>query len=419
MKIGIQTSGTTGDIRPFIQLADGLSKAGNEVTLLISTIHRNDFSKYQKYYDFKIIDPVPEECYQCADILRDIPEYKPTFFSNMDAFTRQASGKLCVENEIVIGNQGAYYLQAHAEKRGIPYVTLSLNHSLIPTRFKPYIALGNDSLGEEANIGSWKEVETTINDTYAPYVNEFRETLGLPKINNLFREVTHSPSLDLIGVSKVLCEEQADWKDHRYVCGYFFWDEPGNLNHHENLPSDLIEFISGENQPIFFSLGSLTYFTPDLIKIINNAIRCASDLKRRIIVQTTWDTIPPGEILINKDVYPLPMGVDHRVILPLCAVMIHHGGTGTTHTALLCECPSIILEDGADMTMWGYLLNQLGVAPIPISATQVKYDILKDRLNSALSSPQMKERAIRLSKIMQSENPIAVAINAIHEKFAH
>lgn len=37
MRIGIQTWGSEGDVRPFIALADGLVHSGNKVTLVIST----------------------------------------------------------------------------------------------------------------------------------------------------------------------------------------------------------------------------------------------------------------------------------------------------------------------------------------------------------------------------------------------
>jgi sterol 3beta-glucosyltransferase len=44
MKIGIQTWGSEGDIRPFIALAGGLTSAGHEVTLAVSGVKKMDFS---------------------------------------------------------------------------------------------------------------------------------------------------------------------------------------------------------------------------------------------------------------------------------------------------------------------------------------------------------------------------------------
>jgi hypothetical protein len=44
MKIGIQTWGSHGDIRPFVALADGLQAAGHEVTLVVTCV---DSDRYQ------------------------------------------------------------------------------------------------------------------------------------------------------------------------------------------------------------------------------------------------------------------------------------------------------------------------------------------------------------------------------------
>ena len=38
MKIGIQTWGSEGDVRPFVALAGGLSEAGHEVTLAVTDV---------------------------------------------------------------------------------------------------------------------------------------------------------------------------------------------------------------------------------------------------------------------------------------------------------------------------------------------------------------------------------------------
>jgi hypothetical protein len=38
MRIGLQTWGSEGDIQPFVALADGLQKAGHEVTLVITSV---------------------------------------------------------------------------------------------------------------------------------------------------------------------------------------------------------------------------------------------------------------------------------------------------------------------------------------------------------------------------------------------
>jgi len=44
MKIGIQTWGSNGDVRPLLALADGLQKAGHQVTLVVSSIDNQSYA---------------------------------------------------------------------------------------------------------------------------------------------------------------------------------------------------------------------------------------------------------------------------------------------------------------------------------------------------------------------------------------
>ena len=45
MRIGIQTWGSDGDIRPFIALAGGLRAAGQDVTIAVTSVDNKDYSR--------------------------------------------------------------------------------------------------------------------------------------------------------------------------------------------------------------------------------------------------------------------------------------------------------------------------------------------------------------------------------------
>ncbi|MCL7422181.1 MAG: glycosyltransferase [Methylobacter sp.] len=44
MKIGIQTWGSNGDIRPLLALSEALQKAGHQVTLAVTSIDNNSYT---------------------------------------------------------------------------------------------------------------------------------------------------------------------------------------------------------------------------------------------------------------------------------------------------------------------------------------------------------------------------------------
>ena len=54
MKIGLQTWGSHGDIRPFVALAKGLQAAGHEVTLVITCVDSDRYTALQAAPPFEL-----------------------------------------------------------------------------------------------------------------------------------------------------------------------------------------------------------------------------------------------------------------------------------------------------------------------------------------------------------------------------
>ena len=50
MRIGLQTWGSEGDIRPFFALAEGLQKAGHNVTLVVTSAEDKDYTSLAEYF---------------------------------------------------------------------------------------------------------------------------------------------------------------------------------------------------------------------------------------------------------------------------------------------------------------------------------------------------------------------------------
>ena len=53
MRIGIQPWDTDGEIRPFIALAGGLSSAGHDVTIAVTSADNKDYSDLGEVLDFR------------------------------------------------------------------------------------------------------------------------------------------------------------------------------------------------------------------------------------------------------------------------------------------------------------------------------------------------------------------------------
>jgi hypothetical protein len=149
MNIGIQTWGSDGDILPFVALAGGLRSAGNQVTLVITSVDGKDYRSLGERLDVRV-KHVGGPAYDRKDFAALANEigYERNPLKQFDLIVKRmfepfvdemysASKALCEENGLLIGHVIHYPLQAAARKAGLPYVTVNLSPMGIPTGFRP------------------------------------------------------------------------------------------------------------------------------------------------------------------------------------------------------------------------------------------------------------------------------------------
>lgn len=133
MRIGIQTWGSHGDIRPLIALAGGLQSSGHEVSLFVTSVDGANYSESASALNIKlehIASPVlqtKEEYAQIATLvlneanpLTQIKKIITKVFLPVEQEMYRASEKLCQNNDIIIGHYFHYPIQTAAQKFGRP-----------------------------------------------------------------------------------------------------------------------------------------------------------------------------------------------------------------------------------------------------------------------------------------------------------
>jgi UDP:flavonoid glycosyltransferase YjiC (YdhE family) len=105
--------------------------------------------------------------------------------------------------------------------------------------------------------------------------------------------------------------------------------------------------------------------------------------------------------------------VDHRALFPRAAVVVHHGGAGTTHAACAAGVPSLVVPHVGDQPYWADRLHRLGVAPGPQPARELRADRLADAVLAAASDPAMRQKAQELAKRLDTEDGLGTSVTAI------
>ncbi|GAB0103692.1 glycosyltransferase [Nocardia sp. JMUB6875] len=120
-----------------------------------------------------------------------------------------------------------------------------------------------------------------------------------------------------------------------------------------DLVDELSEWLRVGPAPVYVGFGSMPITDP--VATESMVREAGRRLGRRVLLAGSMFRHRIGDGLAVVD------QVDHGVVLPLCAVAVHHGGAGTTAAALRAGVPSVICSVQADQPYWGRQIEALGL----------------------------------------------------------
>jgi vancomycin aglycone glucosyltransferase len=151
------------------------------------------------------------------------------------------------------------------------------------------------------------------------------------------------------------------------------------------LSPELTTFLDAGEPPVYFGFGSMPA-TQDLGQTM---IRSARELGRRAIVHRGWADLTPDDDGPDW----LSIGeVNHQALFPRVAVVVHHGGAGTTTAAAHAGTPQVVMPQMYDQPYWAERVRQLGIGTVCAAA---------DSLTTALSHAMTPDVATRAKGIAE------------------
>ena len=416
MKIGLQTWGSEGDIQPFTALAAGLVKAGHEVTLVVTDNMNRDYSNLSQRFGYQlrsVPNPIITSVEESERIWRELIELGNPIkqaehvmrygFDPVVEDMYSASVDLCSDNDVVVGHFFVYPLRIAAEKKGIPNATVNIVHNCIPSRY--ICPPGFPNLGQWSYSLGWKIVRRMVNSIFLPRVNSLRIREGLSSDNDVMTETWASKKLNLIAVSPHICNLSSDWEERHKVCG--FLNPPAGLINDE-LPVGLDDFLNSGTPPVYFTFGSMLFnsyqYLKDTFDIWTEAVKVAGC---RAIIQLPTDDL--SLFNTDKNIFKVTR-TPYKKVFPRCAMVVHHGGAGTTQSALLTGKPVIIVAHVSDQFFWGSEMERLGVAGKTLKRKGLSSKQLAGGIKNVLVHPEMALRAKAIGNEMAKEDGVRNAV---------
>ena len=167
-----------------------------------------------------------------------------------------------------------------------------------------------------------------------------------------------------------------------------------------DAPPDWLRAIPAETPLALITLGST--FTGDL-GFFSWAARAAARLDLIPVIAIGWHPLPPERKAELIAALPprarLLNWVDFNHILPRARLAIHHGGMGTTHTAVVHAVPQLIVPHAADQRVQARRVAQAKVG-LHLSAHDVRQGALFTGARAILADEKVRERARQLAAEM-------------------
>ncbi|HVF25332.1 MAG TPA: glycosyltransferase [Anaerolineales bacterium] len=402
MHITILALGSRGDVQPYATLGRGLKAAGHQVRFITFESFASLIAEHE--LDFHPIHGDAQALVASggADMLGLIR----SFGSLAEGYARDLSAPYLGETDLIVNQLplGLYGFDL-AEKHGIPMI-LAAVIPVVRTRAFPLMGLPKIPL-PGYNKFTYYLGEQMGWQMFRGVINRWRkQKLNLPPLplRGYFELLATHKIPILNGFSRYVVPRPADWNEHIHVTGYWFpEDKPWQP------PQDLQEFIEAGSPPIFIGFGSMPVKDPQkTTEIILEALKPSG---QRGILHMGWGGI--GNQNLPDYVFKINYA-PYEWLFPRMAMVIHHGGSGTTSFGLRAGIPSCIVPFVFDQFFWGKRIVELGVGPGPIPYKALTAERLRDAILAGNDS-LMRQRAFELGLKIQAENGLENGIQVIEQ----
>ncbi|MBN3833086.1 glycosyltransferase [Burkholderia sp. Ac-20344] len=404
MKLVIATYGTEGDTRPLAALGRALIDAGHDVRLLADAATLGAAAALgvpSAPLSGDIRRAIAPDG-TLADAVRGRGGFNDTSKAlaaianaNTAAWMREIADASEGCDAILVSGLASFVGLSAAEFRGVPAIGTGMIPITPTTAFaSPFLPPGK--LPRWLNRASHRFVNALLWQAFKRATNAARASVcGLPPRRHVW---TDHPML--YGVSPALLSGPADWPSQVLACGQWRIDADAWAP-----PPELSTFLEAGDPPVYIGFGSMAGF--DRAAMVDALVHALAG--RRALFYPGWSDIDASMLPAHVHV----IGESpHDRLFPRVSMAIHHGGSGTAHSAARAGIPSVVVPFAGDQFFWANRLERLGVADAPVAGRRVGAAALARAIAFA-ERGDTKARALELGARIAQEKGLKRAVSAI------
>lgn len=403
MRVLLAPVGTRGDVQPLVALAVALKARGHDPLLIASSA----FEPLATRWEVPFLAAGQDVRAWTERHAREIAHHPLRL---VRALNRMLDDEIGVQFTILLGAaRGADLLvgaglqfagPSVAERCGIPYRYVVYAPQTLESDAYPAPLVPLARLPRLLNRASWWLFRRVYNALFRGKLNRHRAQLGLAPCADVLRLVM--PQTPLLAADVELVPLPAGGWHRPAVTGSFL------LPDREPLPPELERFLDAGAPPIYFGLGSVT--DPDAAATAELVLRAARDAGRRLVLSSGWAgyqlSAPAADCALIGP-------VNHQRLFPRVAVVIHHGGAGTTAAAARAGVPQIVVPHLGDQFVHAHRMHLLGVAAAPFGRRRLSLERLRAALAAVLETPAVRSAAAALAQTLRRRDGARAAVELL------
>ena len=416
--IVLTTIGTLGDLHPFIALGLALQAKGFRPTLALAedqvakarSAGLDAVAILPSFETIRLNLGLSEEA-AVTLLMSDQRQFLEKILLPCVSQSARSLLSLATGAAAIISSPFVFAAPIIAEKTGIPLITAVLQPMAMLSPYDPP-ATPDFWMMKKAPVttvgAAWNTLVYTLMRQvlallYSRRIDAVRDEYDLPPAGAAhLLEPQRRSALVLGCYSKLLGPPPRDASTAVKIVGFPFFDSRGGGE--EPLHPALAEFLDRGAPPLVFTLG--TFAVRGAGGFYAEAEETARLLGRRAVL-LTGDS---SEVQIDGPIARCGY-VPHSLLFPHAAVIVHHGGIGTTGQAMRAGRPQLIVPHMGDQRDHAHRIEQLGLG-LSIKAKRFTAGSAAP-LIAQLLQPSFGERALAARAFVGNEDFPRDAVAAI------
>jgi rhamnosyltransferase subunit B len=249
----------------------------------------------------------------------------------------------------------------------------------------------------------WRTLAARFVDPVAlPGLNAARKRAGLGPVHSLLETIVSIPDLSIALFPDWFAPTQPDWPRPLARTGFPLFDP----DRQAALPDALRQFLGQGGRPLVFTPGT---GNRQARAWFEHAIAASALLGERAVLLTPHRDQLPAELprhVLWQEYVPL------RALLPQVAVLVHHGGIGTTAEALHAGTAQLVVPLAHDQFDNGARVEALGVG-LSLPATRLTTRRLLAGLEALLDDEGLKGRCRAVAAKFAADGGMEKVVTAL------